>query len=587
MRFFCTAFLASLLLWSVSALAVEPSVQWERDVDDLEDLLPRHETVQERELWRGREQLMPKRSGRADTPPAAPIRSIAEWEPATGVMIRYPLGLPYSLLRDLDDDVTLHVVVSSSYLSSAQSNLAANGVDMGRVEFLVQANESIWTRDYGPWYVFDGAGQISIIDHTYNRSWRPNDNLIPIHFATQQGLPVFSHDMYHTGGNYMTDGAHIGSSTRLVYDEAASHNGMNTTAVNQLMSDYYGLSNYTVLEYIESGGIHHIDTWAKFLDEETVLVKRVWSAHHTYANLEQRATLLASLTSSTGQPYDVHRVDCYDIGWGDPASYTNSLMLNDFIYVPMFGDASADSLAIHAYRTAAPGYDVRGYYYSGFITDDALHCRSKGVYDAGMLRVLHTPQVEPAVGPVLIQATIESHSGQSLTDITLHYRFDQGAWSEILMSPERDGLYEGLIPAPDQNVSADYFVEAEDASGRREGAPRVAPAHWYSFELQAPTSGLEPVPASIGRVTAAPNPFNPMTTFSFELHHPGPVHLTVLDVRGQVVRKLLTGQTQPEGRSEIKWDGRDNSGKSATSGTYVFVLEAAGIRHARSVTLIR
>ena len=215
----------SLLLVVTASAAPEPPRQ--RDVDDLEYLLPQAETLAEREVWRGREHLMPTRGTRADAPPLVPVRNVAEWEPATGVLIRYPLGLPYGLLTDLDDDVTLHVVVSSGYQSTAQSNLAANGVNMDRVEFLVRSNDSIWTRDYGPWYVFDGAGDLTIIDHTYNRPWRPNDNLIPIYFAQQQGLPVISHDMYHTGGNYMTDGANLGMSSELVLNEAASHNGMS------------------------------------------------------------------------------------------------------------------------------------------------------------------------------------------------------------------------------------------------------------------------------------------------------------------------------------------------------------------------
>ena len=126
---------------------------------------------------------MPRRGTAADPPPLSPVRNCAEWEPATGVLIRYPLGLPYQLLRDLDDDVILHVIVTSTYLASAQTNLEANGIDMDRVEFLVKPNDSIWTRDYGPWFAFDGNGELAIIDHVYNRPWRFNDNMIPVHFG--------------------------------------------------------------------------------------------------------------------------------------------------------------------------------------------------------------------------------------------------------------------------------------------------------------------------------------------------------------------------------------------------------------------
>ncbi len=160
-----------------------------------------------------------------------------------------------------------------------------------------------------------------------------------------------------------------------------------------------------------------------------MLLKRVWASHHTYDDLEQRAVLLASLTASTGDNYQVHRVDCYDIGWDDPASYTNSLINNDRIYVPLFGDAAADTAALQAYRTAAPGYDVRGYFYSGFITDDALHCRTHNAHDAGMLRL--------RISPSWIRSRVRwpstlgvGLSGAGVDAVTLHWRRDGGDWQQ-------------------------------------------------------------------------------------------------------------------------------------------------------------
>ena len=34
--------------------------------------------------------------------------------------------------------------------------------------------DSYWTRDYGPWWVVDGNGNMSVVDFTYDRP-RPND----------------------------------------------------------------------------------------------------------------------------------------------------------------------------------------------------------------------------------------------------------------------------------------------------------------------------------------------------------------------------------------------------------------------------
>ncbi|MCP4145634.1 MAG: hypothetical protein GY752_10185 [bacterium] len=570
---------------AISSFAIE--LPPERDVDNIEYLIPHHETAYERSLWEGKENEMPTRGTLSDPPPVGPVRNIAEWEPVTGVLIRYPLGLPYDLLNDLDDDVNIHCVVSSGNYSSAQSNFTSNGLDMGRVEFLIRANDSIWTRDYGPWYVFDGNGDMAIIDHTYNRPYRPNDNMIPVYFGQQQGIPVYSHDMYHTGGNYMTDGSNFSMSTTLVYNEAT---GMSNAEVDQLMADYYGTETYNVLDYIESGGIHHIDTWAKFLDEENVLLKEVWSGHHTYSNLEQRATLLASLESSTGRNYQVHRIYCYDIGWGDPASYTNSIILNKNIYVPIFGDAGHDANALAAYEAAAPGYTIRGYEYSGFITDDALHCRTKGVYDRHMLRVEHIPVSGTHDGPVAIEAMIDDRSETSIPFKAVYYRYAGDNWTMVSMDSAGMDNYVGTIPAPESDTTVDYYIHAADASGRVAGMPRTEPAHYYTFNINAnDLSGVD----TPGMVKPAklnpnyPNPFNPSTTFSFELKYAESVNLYVMDARGRLVRKLIDGTECQSGLTEITWNGCDDSGRELPSGTYLFVLEAAGLRYNRPATLLK
>ena len=576
-----------LALFLVCVMASSAPAEW--DVDGIEQLLPQQETEWEAALSKALPGggLWTKRS--ADPPPAGPIRNCAEWEPTSGVLIRYPLGLPYTLLRDFDDATTIHLVVSSAQLSNAQTNLAANGVDTSKVEYLVVANNSIWTRDYGPWFVFDGNGDIGIIDHTYNRPWRPDDNMVPVHFGAQQGIPVYSHDMFHTGGNYMTDGASFSMSTDLVYDEAASGQGMTEAQVDQLMSDYYGINTYNVIDDISSGGIHHIDTWGKFLDEETILIKEVWTGHSTYSNLEQRATLIASLPSCTGRNYSVHRVYCHDIGGGEPASYTNSIILNDRIYIPLFGNTTRDDDALAAYEEAAPGYVVSGYTHTAWWTDDALHCRAKGVMDSGMLRVAHTPIGEETPGPVTIEAFVDDRSETGVAAVELHYRFDGEPWQSVPMSFTGSDLYQGEIPEPLFATTVDYYIHAEDNSGRGEGAPRTEPAAWHTFPITGDlATGVDLPPGTpLARLHGNyPNPFNPTTTFRFDLKYRERVVLTVYNVAGRKIRTLLDGE-RDGGSHEVVWDGQNDSGEPVPSGVYYYRLRAAGLQYSRPAVLVR
>ena len=80
-------------------------------------------------------------------PPAGEPRFVAEFEPMQGVMIRYPLGIPTSLVVQLANNCHVYCIVSSSYQSSAQSSFQNAGVNMNNVTFVNAPSDSYWVRD--------------------------------------------------------------------------------------------------------------------------------------------------------------------------------------------------------------------------------------------------------------------------------------------------------------------------------------------------------------------------------------------------------------------------------------------------------
>ena len=64
---------------------------------------------------------------------------------------------------------------------------------------------------------------------------------------------------------------------------------------------------------------------------------------------------------------------------------------------------------------------------------------------------------------------------------------------------------------------------------------------------------------------AMPNPFNPGTVISFELPQAGPVNLSIHDIKGHLVRRLLDERLEA-GSREVPWNGRDDQGKNVASG---------------------
>jgi hypothetical protein len=94
------------------------------------------------------------------------------------------------------------------------------------------------------------------------------------------------------------------------------------------------------------------------------------------------------------------------------------------------------------------------------------------------------------------------------------------------------------------------------------------------------------VPAPPAALTVAPNPFNPRTTVRFAVPRPGPVRLTVHDVRGRRLATLVQGR-RAAGEHAVRWDGRDERRRPVASGTYLIRLQAPGAEAASALTLVR
>jgi len=523
---------------------------------------------------------------RRDTPPppGPGIRQCAEWEPVTGVLVRYSFGLPYSVLREMAEDIELWVIVSSSSQQSSVYNLLnSNGVNMDNVRWIIAATDSYWTRDYGPQFAFDANGDQGIIDHHYNRP-RPNDDLVNYACGTAWGVPVYGSPVIHTGGNYMCDGHGNGHSTNLVYSENSIPDGQ----VDAYMESYLGITDYRVVPDIMLSGIHHIDCWAKLLDEETILVKQVATNNSNYTRIENNVATLRGLTNAYGRPYNIARIFCGSYS-GDVAAYTNSVILNGKVLVPLFG-ISTDSAALDTYRAHMPGYEVIGFTGS-WLTDDAIHCRVMGIHDKYMLRVdvAPLPDTIATPGDVRLEALIDDRSEAGLKGDSLRVYWRLAGQTQFQSVPMTamaapDSFYAD-IPAQSPGSRVEYYVFAADHSNRRSSRPPVAPAGVYSYFVDVDPAAVAPGAEASGIVFASgrPSPFREGTDLSFRLPRPASVRLTVSDIQGRQIAVLADGRRFEAGTHTIRWDVTAQGSHPLAAGIYLVRLEAEGISLVRRV----
>ena len=79
---------------------------------------------------------------------------------------------------------------------------------------------------------------------------------------------------------------------------------------------------------------------------------------------------------------------------------------------------------------------------------------------------------------------------------------------------------------------------------------------------------------------------NPSAKITYTIGLPGQVKLRIFDVRGRVVRTLVD-ESKGVGEHVVEWDGRDDQGRSVSSGVFTYRLEAPGFGGSKKIVILR
>ncbi|MBP5205256.1 MAG: agmatine deiminase family protein [Bacteroidales bacterium] len=437
--------------------------------------------------------------------PTAPVTAIAEFQPMGGVMVSYPLGIPVNLVSELSFITKVKVLVyPASDSNTVKTYFAASGVNMDNVSFWVINHDSYWTRDYGPWFIIDGNDQVGVVDFTYNRPARPNDDAALVQVANLLQMQRYEMPMVHTGGNYMVDGYGTAASTTLLLEENPNQ---TSTSLQTMANQYLGINNYMLLDDPLGDYIEHIDCWGKFLDVDKVLIAKVPSSDPRYSDYEAVANTFANALTPWGNHYQVFRVNAP--GRDNTTPFTNSLILNDHVFVPVAG-TQYDNAAIAVYQQAMPGYTIVPIMQNNnrpWQNTDALHCRTHELADPEMLYIKHYPLLGEYDLPTAttIHAEIKALGGQSLVcdSLLVYYRVNGGTWQTTRLELVSGGGFEASLTGLQAGDEVDYYLFAQDQSGRRECHPYIGAADPHHFKVL--TVGVEDV-ATSNAIAIYPNP---------------------------------------------------------------------------------
>jgi len=328
------------------------------------------------------------------------------------------------------------------------------------------------------------------------------DDDATVQLGKRLGIPVLDLPFISTGGNVLTDGAGTAFSSCVLLNEN-QYFGVNEESFRKMSREKLGFRNYHILPNFERQGIQHVDCFMKLLDEERILVAEPPEDHNLYPLYDSIVRFhLKKLKTTFGRPYEILRIKTNRYNEEKLAAYTNSLILNKTIYVPLFR-IKEDSLALKTFRQFMPGYKVKGFYFDlkdepyvskelsdhykeyGWNHGDALHCRTRAIWDPDMLLIQVkriSARLKPSEKKVVVARIIDySRKGIKPGKTRLKWRVvGNKEWETIPMKVSKSRFhYYAEIPSVPPARMIEYFVESSSFSGKHETMPGTAPEGTY------------------------------------------------------------------------------------------------------------
>ena len=182
--------------------------------------------------------------------------------------------------------------------------------------------------------------------------------------------------------------------------------------------------------------------------------------------------------------------------------------------------------------------------------------------------------------------------GENLSYI-LHAKVGSSPWEEVneyIDGTSIEPTYEQFLQAafeafPTVNaVTAAFTMDVTDGidTVRMDDVPKVIYIRRYDYLSTID----ETVPATFALHENYPNPFNPTTTFRFDLPEVSDVNVVIYNMLGQKV-KTFNMNSISAGSHSIKWNATNELGDPVGAGVYLYQLQAKDFIKTRKMILLK
>ncbi|MFK5856354.1 MAG: agmatine deiminase family protein [Bacteroidota bacterium] len=431
--------------------------------------------------------------------------------------------------------------------------LSSMNADSNNVNFVAANSNTCWIRQYSP-VIGYGVFVDDLVQYlgnplftSYNQS--ANDS-IPKVLSTFWGMDIVDYGLEFENTNILYDGVE----NLFIGDHVIDQNiPMDENEVRFALNSYFNSDNVVFtpsLTHSGGGDIVGNSAYMKLLDFETIIVASIPDTLPDYAILENFVVELALIPNNFGGNYKIIRIPSPPNGDGkfpttqdeEVRSYTNSLILNNIIFMPTYGIAEFDSTAYHIYKKYMSGYEIHMIDARLLsLNYGSINALTKEVPQSTFLRILHQKNRGPKSFFSDYEILCLAAAGDEIQEMWLYYKINgetSYTKTEIhLVCPQHVGIISGLLPTDTVN----YYIEAI-SSTTTITYPLSAPQGNFTFWFDI--VDIEQNRSNISEFSISPNP----SSGNFKIDHSSgnaEIDISIYNIAGQLIisTKTYTGST--------------------------------------------
>ncbi len=333
----------------------------------------------------------------------------AEWEAHEATWLAWPheksdwpgkfAPIPWvygEIIKHVHTGEFVHLLVNDAASEKqARSVLKKVGVDFERIRFFHIKTDRVWTRDSGPVFLTNRAGELAMTDWRFNAwakyaNWK-NDDKVPARINKHLGLTCWqpTHNAERVvleGGSIDTNGDGLLLTTEecLLSPIQARNPHLTKQELEQVLCENLGVKKVLWLgNGIAGDDTHgHVDDLARFVDANTVVtVVEANRADPNFAPLEDNLRRLGEMTDTRGQCLSIVKLPMpaplVFNGQRLPVSYANFYIANEKVLCPTFNDPM-DRVALGILSDLFPTRTIVGIHAVDLVWGlGTLHCMTQ------------------------------------------------------------------------------------------------------------------------------------------------------------------------------------------------------------------